>query len=613
VLGVGGFGITYLAADENLRVEVAIKEYLPGDLSSRESDASVQPMSGGHADAYRWGLERFMIEARTLARFKHQNIVEVRSVFEANRTAYMVMAYETGDSLADVLARNGTLGEEQLKALAMPILDGLAQVHATGFIHRDIKPSNIYLRRDGQPVLLDFGAARQAVGERTRTLTSVLSPGYAPFEQYFSNADKQGPWTDIYGLGATLYHGVTGRAPLAAVDRSEGVLSGGGDGLATAGTTASERYSAAFLAAIDHALAFRPEDRPQNVAAWRAELCASSDPTTELEPVATPADATHLISAELPQIRNEDVRRSTRGASQRPAPAPRRNGRMLAALVICAAVALAATGGYFWWERSGTPDTPARAAATVQTSQPPPEPAIATATPDPGPASDPETESRTDRIAALMSEAEAARAAGRLVTSGEDSAAGAYRAVLAIDPQSEAAQAGLGRIASELTQAAEIALNAGELAHAATAIEQLRGLDPEAASLPDLQAGLERGQTQQRLNSEVYQLLASAQADFDAGRIIAPEGDNALEKYREVESLRPGMGAVKKAYIDIGNHLLELADQASKDERFDEAYAYLDTAKSILPEREEIDSAREYVDNRRMTYEQRQRRRAQTD
>jgi serine/threonine protein kinase len=271
ILGLGGFGITYLARDGNLKRSVAIKEYLPSDLSVRRDDSTVEPVSENESATFRWGLDRFISEARTLARFQHANIVGVHNVFEANNTAYMVMEYEQGRSLGAFLREPENCREERLRALLTPLLDGLEQVHEAGFVHRDIKPNNLFVREDGSPVLLDFGSARQALGVETRTLTSLVTPGYAPFEQYNANrdGDKQGPWTDIYALGATLYRAVTGKGPVDALTRAGAILKGHKDVLVPATMAGEGRYSRAFLRAIDRALAFQPEARPQSIAEWR--------------------------------------------------------------------------------------------------------------------------------------------------------------------------------------------------------------------------------------------------------------------------------------------------------------------------------------------------------
>jgi serine/threonine protein kinase len=203
----------------------------------------VHPISEDHGDTYGWGLNRFVTEARTLAKFRHPNVVRVMSVFEANSTAYMVMEYERGESLEKLLKAKKITGEAKLRSLVMPLLDGLKVVHEAGFIHRDIKPDNIYLRENGTPVLLDFGSARQAIGVATRTLTALVTPGYAPFEQYDTSTageKKQGPWTDIYSMGATLYRAVTGNGPPDAMARVNGVM-GGTDILKPASESASIR------------------------------------------------------------------------------------------------------------------------------------------------------------------------------------------------------------------------------------------------------------------------------------------------------------------------------------------------------------------------------------
>jgi serine/threonine protein kinase len=255
VLGQGGFGITYLARDTNLDQSVAIKEYLPVDVATRRPDGTVRARTTEQHERYRAGLERFIREARTLARFDHPNIVRVHSVFEFNDTAYMVMRFEEGETLAALLERRHVLPESELLRVLMPVLDGLELVHKAGFIHRDVKPDNILIRGDGSSVLLDFGSARQA-SLHSRTVTILVAPGYAPFEQYYSAVESQGPWTDIYGLGATCYRAIAGRPPLDAIARSKGILGSTKEMLLPANVAGAGRYSEALLLAIDHALAF---------------------------------------------------------------------------------------------------------------------------------------------------------------------------------------------------------------------------------------------------------------------------------------------------------------------------------------------------------------------
>ena len=270
ILGQGGFGITYLAQDLNLGHEVAIKEYLPVDLSIRTKSGTVSPVSDEHHERYYWGLERFLDEARTLGQFKHPNIVQVRNVFEANNTAYMVMEYELGETFQDILNRRKTVSEQDLKTIIFPIVDGMKVVHAAGFIHRDIKPANIFLRVDGDPVLLDFGSARTSLGQGEQSLTSIFSRGYAPIEQYNTSEETQGAWTDIYSMGATMYRSISGIPPTDAVDRSAAIAQIDSDTYVSITEIAGDGYSEDFLKGVDYALQFRQQDRPQTMSEWTA-------------------------------------------------------------------------------------------------------------------------------------------------------------------------------------------------------------------------------------------------------------------------------------------------------------------------------------------------------
>ena len=282
VLGFGGFGMTYLGFDHHLDKAVAIKEYLPSDIATRTADHSVAPQASEFRGDFQWGLERFLDEARTLARFDHRHIVKVYRFFEAHGTAYIVMEYAEGETLSAYLERKGTLSEAELKGILYPLLDGLAVVHGADFLHRDIKPGNIVLRdADGSPVLLDFGAARQAIGAKSRSVTSIVTPGYAPIEQY-SSRGRQGAWTDIYALGGVCYRALTGQVPDDATDRMRN------DPLILVSQRCAGRVRGAFLSAIDSALSVDEGDRPQSVGAWRAALETGSASAQERRQEETP-------------------------------------------------------------------------------------------------------------------------------------------------------------------------------------------------------------------------------------------------------------------------------------------------------------------------------------
>ena len=345
VLGVGGFGITYLAHDDTLERRVAIKEYLPNEFAVRDG-TTVHPKSTTDREDFEWGLQRFLDEARTLARFRHPNLVRVVAYFEANRTAYIVMDYEEGEPLDRLLARHGRLTEAQLQRVLLPIVDGLRAVHAAGFLHRDIKPSNVFVRRsDETPVLLDFGAARQALGRKSKSLTAVASAGYSPPEQYESEGE-QGPWTDIYALAALCYRAITGNAPVEATRRQSGLLRSRLDPLPPLAETAHGGYSKSFLAAVDWGLRVIETERPQILEEWAAALSGASP--GESTPDRPPAVAG--IGAESGSAR----------------PAAQSGGRRSTAVWVAAAGGLAmAAVATVWWLYTQEPSPPVGSVESV--------------------------------------------------------------------------------------------------------------------------------------------------------------------------------------------------------------------------------------------------------
>ena len=269
VIGQGGFGIVYLARDLALDRDVAIKEYMPSSLATRTEQMTVEVRSGRHADTFAAGLRSFINEARLLARFDHASLLKVYRFWEAHGTAYMVMPFYEGVTLKQHLKDMGAPPNEAwLMELLEPLSEALSVIHAEQCYHRDIAPDNvILLKGSNRPLLLDFGAARRVIGDMTQALTVILKPGYAPVEQYAEVPGmKQGGWTDVYALAAVVYFAIQGRTPPTSVARLMN------DSYVPLTEAAAGRYSESFLAAIDHALAVKPEERTQSIDALREAL-----------------------------------------------------------------------------------------------------------------------------------------------------------------------------------------------------------------------------------------------------------------------------------------------------------------------------------------------------
>jgi serine/threonine protein kinase len=273
----GGFGITYLAKDTYLDQLVAIKEYLPTDFAVREDKYTVNVRASTYEESFEWGLKCFIDEAQVLAKFNHPSLVRVLRFFKKNGTAYMVMEYQKGNSFTEYLKERRILTEEELLNIVEPLLEGLKEMHKAGFLHRDIKPNNIYIRDDNTPVLLDFGSARFAVGQRSRSVTSIVTPGYAPLEQYDNEISDQGPWTDIYALGAVMYCAISGEPPPAATRR---VMK---DPIIPAVNIGKGKYNKNLLESIDWALKLSEEDRPKTVEQWHEKMLTPNSPVIPIK------------------------------------------------------------------------------------------------------------------------------------------------------------------------------------------------------------------------------------------------------------------------------------------------------------------------------------------
>jgi hypothetical protein len=296
IIGGGGFGIVYLAYDHALHRRVALKEYMPTMLAERvPGEADVRASGPESVDNFRIGLHSFVNEARVLAQLDHPSLVKVYHFWEEHGTAYMVMPYYDGITLKAWLAgRQAPPDEAALQRLLVPLLEALEVMHDASIYHRDIAPDNVLVLRDGRPVLLDFGAARQVLSDVTQDLTTILKPGYAPIEQYSALPHQhQGPYTDLYALGALIYFAITGHRPPASVDRIVA------DTMEPAVKAGAGRYSEAFLRVVDRCLAVPREQRPQSVQELR-DLLGIGGPSRAPAPHSSDPEAARRAEAASP-------------------------------------------------------------------------------------------------------------------------------------------------------------------------------------------------------------------------------------------------------------------------------------------------------------------------
>ena len=600
VLGAGGFGITYRAYDAHLDKFVAIKEYLPGEFAARTEASTVVPKSNTDAQDYHWGLSRFLDEARTLARFKHPHLNQVHRFFESNGTAYMVLEYIDGETLADRLSREPYLEEEPLMRLLEEVLSGLAVMHEAGYVHRDIKPGNLMLREeDGSAVVLDFGAARQAVGQRSKPITSILTPGYAPVEQYDGKVDRVGPWTDIYALGMVAYRCISGLGDNELPDAVARMLAHtkGGTTLLPAIEAGKGKYSPKLLEAIDWAMAVDEGDRPQGVDAWRQALAGGS-----------------RRKGPAKSVRKSTTRSAKGTTTERAGP----NWSSIALTLVI--VALLGAGAWWGWQaypewfgrapidvievteqeaQAGMETAPPQATetgdalASAEETLPPDREEIEQPVPK-EPALSPEEA----EVARLLAAAEADLKVRRLTSPVGNNAWEKYQAVLKLDSGNPEAVAGMERVIESYRELFGAAVEQEDFDKAAGYLAKIRELHPDS---PVLEEGERRLEATKQVRAErLAEIERQRQAELERQRIAKvveghwkafeaalgeenlSDAANILNQVRALHPEEPGLAA--------GERRLESLRAELERQRAEAIQAHWTAFESAL-EAEDLDGA----------------------
>lgn len=608
VLGRGGFGITYLAKDNNLGQLVAIKEYLPHEFAERSGDSTVQPVSIDQEDVFSWGLERFMSEAQTLAKFKHPNIVRVLSVFKHNNTGYMVMEYEQGEDLSTRYKRSIILSQKELEGIYYPIIDGLASVHKEGFIHRDIKPANIYIRSDGSPVLIDFGAARQAVGSKTKTLTSMLSIGYAPFEQYNdASGGKQGPWTDIYALGASLHQAITGAKPMESTIRAMSMLHDEPDPYKPLTHLNIEGYSHSFLRAIDQALMLQIYDRPQNLEDFLA-LLKGELTLPELPKVPEKVSEATIIRPGKRTFSGSDV-------SQRD---PKTISETIALTKVDKPETELDVNSEIDFELTPEPDPAPKSTASPSKDTAPDAPSTSkglSISPKliiamvgvvvvilailvflPGEQT-PE-DIRQQNLDNLIAKANEQVSQGNLYNQSGNGAYSIYKQALGLDPENSEARVGVNSIAEHYLLDAEKSIDNKDFTQANDSLKIVKLIDPKINGIEKIQSRFAENFESEKKFKQLELLLSQANAALEKGNNFEPEQKSALYYFQNVLKIDPDNVTAKLGLLKTADTILAEAKSAISKNDPGRAEKLVKLAESIDPEKAEIQMIRAQIDEK---------------
>lgn len=619
-LGTGGFGITYLATDLDLNANVAIKEYMPSKLAVRvQSSLHVTFRTDNHRKNYDFGLGKFLEEAQTLARFNERNIISIKRFFKANNTAYIVMDYEDGQSLQDYLdCRLNRPSEKKLRSITIPILHGLGAIHSHGFLHRDIKPSNIYLRKNGEPVLLDFGSARQSLSDLSGSLTEIVTPGYSPLEQY-SAKGKQGPWTDLYSIGATLYRCLSGSAPAVSASRIVAMEEGSPDPLVSALELGEAAYSETFLAAVDWMLKPIAKDRPQNVDEILIWLETDSETTSceETEKVVRSHHGIHPAEANSTQTKTDKIhfnRRANDHAELKQGDGkvvdkPESRPFVLKKVILVVTVTLLAATGVLWMVREPADDEPIDDKQTVIPS-----------------------DNKSNQIDLLLVKANNELNASHLTEPSGASALDHFKEILKLDSGNSDALKGIEEIIQSHIDKAQSAILETRFSLARSYIDKTRWILSEVGHLNEMSKYVteadkkllhieedrrkqledkKRVTAKQETDKKIKLLLAKAEQDLKAFRLTTPTGENALERFYLVLDADPENELAKKGIDRIVNRYRQLAAKSINREQFDKAETYLVKARKVDPNstklREMFDQlaiARKKVEDEKLKKEQ---------
>jgi len=596
----GGFGITYLGFDRLQEERVAIKEYMPRELAGRDTNGrSVVPHSGKGDEEFEYGKDQFLGEARTQAQFDHANIAGVRDFFETNGTAYLVMDYYEGKTLKQYLSEQpeGRMDPENATEVMLRVLDGLQEVHVEGYLHRDVKPSNIYLTREGRPILIDFGAARQAIGERSRSLSVVMTEGYAPYEQY-RREGNQGPWTDVYGCGATLYRMVTGKKPPSAADRIvEDTLE--------APSEVNVEVPEGLGQVVEKALAPGNKERHKTAEAFQERLQGSlkesfGEPseTTSAERGETGPDIVSRPGEEdSPESTDEESKSSeeakSSGKKKRRTAHPRRRRRgsskwtaIAAGLVVAASVLGVAAMVLYPAGEEGEEQVTKPTASDGQSSSPTGGNAgssdESTAPSDDSP--------KTDQ---LLEKARSHLQTGRLTEPEGASALSAVQVTLEREPGSEEAQRLLDQIAGRLAEKGDSAQEEGELSAAVDFYR--RSL--QVQERPDVREKLETVESRIDEQAQHVQLIIEARSVLRGSSPSPSELKEAASKLQKVLDLDPSDGQARGLLEQVADRLAAKGEKA-KNEGNLEAAASLYERSLRVEERPDVRGKLETVESR---------------